>query len=177
MAEPLVVGRIGAPHGVRGWSLLVSLTDPPENLLSYEPLWLDGPDGWQPLAEVAFQRRGEKLLIRCGTHEDRTVAEALRGRQLGLEEADLPAPAADEFYWRDLIGLQAIAPGGESLGRVLRLLETGAHDVLVIEPVTADEPSAAEEVLVPFVPEFTGRVDLEAGTIEVDWPELPPAGT
>ena len=168
MSDYLIVGRIGAPHGVRGWSLLTSLTDPQENLLDYGPLWLEGPDGWEPLVEVQFQRKGEKLLIRCGDHEDRDQAEALRGRQLGLAEADLPAPAKEEFYWRDLIGLTACSAAGQSLGRVVRLIETGAHDVLVIAP----EAPGAAEVLVPFVPQFTGAVDLAARTIVIDWPEF-----
>lgn len=179
--EPLIVGRIGAAHGIRGWSVLRSLTDPPDNILSYAPLLIDGPDGWRTLTDVEFSRSGGKLLLRFNGNTDRNVAEALRGRQLGLAIADLPAAAPDEFYWRDLLGLRAFAPDGRELGRVVRLLDTPANDVLVIQvPRAQDEQQIDEqqgdEVLVPFLAAFTGAIDLEAGTIVVDWPEFDPPG-
>ncbi len=52
--------------------------------------------------------------------------------------------------------------GGQRLGRVERLLETGANDVLVVR--------GERERLIPFVPGAqVRRVDLEAGVVEVDW--------
>ena len=37
--ELVVVGRIGAAHGVRGGVRVTSATQPPENILNYRP-WL-----------------------------------------------------------------------------------------------------------------------------------------
>ena len=37
--DVVIVGRIGAAYGVRGWVHVSSFTEPPENLLSYSP-WL-----------------------------------------------------------------------------------------------------------------------------------------
>lgn len=185
MSEPLIVGRIGAPHGIRGWSQLTSLTDPVDNILEYEPLLLERHGAWQPLDDVEFSRKGNKLLIRFGGNTDRTVAEGLRGLRLGLAPEHLPVAPPDEFYWRDLIGLTAIDVTGRKLGTVDRLLDTTAHAVLVIVPLKGDALSDDEhqedptdeqddtaEVLVPFVDEFTGAVDLAAGTIVIDWPEF-----
>lgn len=172
--QTLIVGRFGAAHGIRGWSVLISLTDPRDNLLSYAPLLINGPDGWRPMADVEFSRKGEKLLVRFAGNTDRTQAEALRGREIGLAAADLPAAEADEFYWRDLIGLRAQGPDGRVLGDVVDLLDTAAHAVLVIRPsVQVREASGTDgDVLVPFVEDFTGAIDLNAGTIDVDWPEF-----
>jgi len=51
---------------------------------------------------------------------------------------------------------------GSELGTLAYLLETGAHDVMVIK--------GEEERLVPFVKdEVVTDVDLAAGVITVDW--------
>ena len=67
-----------------------------------------------------------------------------------------------EFYWADLTGLMVKNLDGVDLGKVNRLLETGANDVLeVIDQKTR---------LIPYVPEvFVLDVDLESRTITVDW--------
>ena len=49
-----------------------------------------------------------------------------------------------------------------SLGTVDHLIETGANDVLVVK--------GDRERLIPFVlQQVVTRVDLDAGTIQVDW--------
>jgi 16S rRNA processing protein RimM len=51
---------------------------------------------------------------------------------------------------------------GATLGQVVRLIETGAHDVLVIE-------GEAGQVLVPFVRQIVTSVDLSAGRMIAQW--------
>jgi len=52
---------------------------------------------------------------------------------------------------------------GEDLGRVIRLLETGANDVLVVQ-------DGDQEHLIPYVTGYyVLRVDPAAGYIDVDW--------
>ena len=46
-------------------------------------------------------------------------------------------PAADEFYWADLIGLGVVNREGLTLGTVVGLLDTGPHSVLRIQPAAA----------------------------------------
>jgi 16S rRNA processing protein RimM len=50
-------------------------------------------------------------------------------------------------------------------GRVARILQTGANDVLVVEGGTKNE----RETLIPFIASAIKRVDLAAGVISVDW--------
>src|SRR6202022_906091 len=66
----------------------------------------------------------------------REEAEALRGLELYVARAALPAPDEDEFYHADLIGLRAVTPGGVALGRIKSGQNFGAGDLLEIAPET-----------------------------------------
>src|SRR5690606_23756678 len=41
----LTLGQVGAPHGIGGWVLVRSFTDPPGTLLDYDEWHLTAPDG------------------------------------------------------------------------------------------------------------------------------------
>ena len=93
---------------------------------------------------------------------DRNAAEALCGYQVAVERSALPVLDNDEYYWSDLIGLNVINGAGEPLGTVVRLMETGGHDILVVH-------DGSVERLIPFVQSFIGDVDLVGKRIVVDW--------
>jgi 16S rRNA processing protein RimM len=85
----------------------------------------------------------------------------LRGRQVAVPRTELPATGEDEYYWTDLIGLAAVTLDGAKLGIVVRILETGANDVLVVR--------GERERLVPFVATVVREVDFARGVIRLDW--------
>ncbi len=84
------------------------------------------------------------------------------GSEIAIARAQLPDAAPGEYYWADLVGLEVVTLEGRHLGRVDHLMETGAHDVLVVK--------GEQTVLIPYVPEqVVLEVDLEAGRMQVDW--------
>ncbi len=165
-ADPsfVVVGRIGAPHGVKGAFRVQSFTDPTDNLLAYTPLFLSARDQWQPAAELSLTPRGDGFLGSLPEVSDRDAATALRGRWIGVETATLPALDADEVYWHDLVGCRVLNADGE-LGVVREVLATGANDVLRV--VSAE--GADGECLVPYVEPYVLDVDIPGRCLRVDW--------
>jgi 16S rRNA processing protein RimM len=157
----LVVGRVTGAFGVRGWVKVHSYTEPREEILAYGP-WRLGPEA--VAMDVADgQPHGKGLIARLAGVEDRDAAEALRGSDIRVPRSRLPEADPDEYYWADLLGLEVRTVAGVTLGRVERLLETGANDVLVVA-------GGGREHLVPFVPgAVVTRVDLDAGEVVVDW--------
>jgi 16S rRNA processing protein RimM len=91
----------------------------------------------------------------------RDAAVLLKGFEIAVNRADLPAPEEEEFYQTDLLNLLAITDTGESLGHVSYLMENGPSLVLVIQN------ESGKESLVPFTEEFVPKVDLDAGTLVV----------
>ncbi len=57
-----------------------------------------------------------------------------------------------------------VTDDGRAIGQVSSLLETGAHDVLVVKPHSADE-----DVLIPFVEQYVTAVDMAERRISVKW--------
>ena len=131
-----------------------------EALLGYRP-WLLGEDQ-SPVKIVDGRKQGKGLVALLPCVEDRQQAIPLVGQQIFVRRDQLPPTAADEYYWSDLEGLVVHTTKGVLLGRVEKLMETGANDVLVIH--------GERQHLVPFVQgQYVTRVDLEDGMIEVDW--------
>ena len=131
-----------------------------EAILEYQP-WLLGEDK-RPVKIIDGRKQGKGLAALLPGFEDREQAATLVGSQIFVGRDQLPATDDDEYYWSDLEGLDVHTTKGEVLGRVERLMETGANDVLVIR--------GEREHLVPFIQgQYVTRVDLEAGLIEVDW--------
>jgi 16S rRNA processing protein RimM len=158
--KQVALGYISAVHGIKGWVKVHSWTRPMEAILDYQP-WLLGEDK-RPVKIVDGRKQGKGLAALLPGFEDREQAITLVGQQIFVRRDQLPATAEDEYYWSDLEGLDVQTSSGEILGRVDRLMETGANDVLVIR--------GDREHLVPFIQgQYVKRVDLEGGLIEVDW--------
>jgi 16S rRNA processing protein RimM len=158
--KQVALGYISAVHGIKGWVKIRSWTRPMEAILDYQP-WLLG-DEQRSVNIVDGRRQGKGLAALLPDMADREQAMSLVGQQISVNRDQLPATDKDEYYWSDLEGLEVHTLGGEVLGRVERLMETGANDVLVIR---------GERVhLVPFVQgQYVTRVDLAGGRMDVDW--------
>jgi 16S rRNA processing protein RimM len=161
----VVLGRVVAPYGVRGWLKIHPLGDDPEAWREMRQWWL-GSDSegkaWQPYSVEAFRRHGASWIAKLDGIDDRGAAEGVDGRFVAVPREALPQTGLDEYYWTDLIGLTVSNESGESLGTVDSLLETGAHQVLVVKDGDAER-------LLPFVGQVVKSVDVGGGCIYVEW--------
>ena len=162
-SDLLSAGKINGVFGVKGWVKVFSFTDPRENILLYSPWLLRKNQQIKEIKVVNGQRHGDTVIAELAGIADRDAAAALMGAEILINRLQLPATAAGEYYWTDLVGLAVKNREGISLGVVDHLLETGANDVLVVK-------DGDVERLIPFIQQHTVLdIDLSAGSMIVDW--------
>ncbi|WP_070987807.1 ribosome maturation factor RimM [Halofilum ochraceum] len=160
--EPVTIGRIGTPRGVRGEVRVQSFARPPESILDFPNWWVETGEGWEERAVESSRIQSNGIVVALEGCRDRESAAALRHAAVAVPRAALPEPAPGEYYWHDLIGLSVATTEGEELGRVDHLLETGANDVLVVH--------GDRERLIPWIQgQVVQSVDLPKGRMIVDW--------
>lgn len=164
MSDLVLLGIVGAPHGVKGEVRIKAFTADPLDIAAYGAL-VDDQGRRFEIAEVRPAK--EVVIARLKGVTSREAAELLNGVKLHVDRASLPeVEDEDEFLHADLIGCAVVDAAGKSLGKVTSIENYGAGDLLDIR--TPDGRS----VLLPFTKAFTPRIDTAAKRIEAD----PPAG-
>ena len=159
----LLVGQIGAAHGVRGEVRITTFTADPVAVGSYKKLVLaDGSPG--PVLLSVRPTKGA-VVARVKGSDDRNGAERLRGLKLFIARTDLPPPDEDEFYLADLIGLAVETQTGEALGTIKAVQDFGAGDLLEIQP------PQGQSWWLPFTREAVPEVRLAQGKVIAAPPE------
>ena len=158
----IAMGRVMAPWGVKGAVKIQPFGAGSGNLCKYSAWWVGKPGELSEVAVAECRAHGAYLVARFEGCDDPDQAGAYRGAEVALRRQDLPKLAEHEFYQVDLIGLTVVNGQGERLGKVAGFLSTGANDVMRL----AHEGG---ERLVPATAEVIRKVDLDTGTVEVDW--------
>lgn len=165
--ELVTVGRITAVYGVRGWVKVHSYTEPMDNILQFADWRLQGQNGWEPLKIDGGKRHGKGLIAHIEGVDDRDLAARYCQRDIAIPRGEMPQLGEGEFYWHQLVGLRVVSDfdGREhDFGTVVRMMETGANDVLVVRG------EGGRERLIPYLPdEYISSIDVGAGVIIVHW--------
>jgi len=157
------LGAIAGAHGVRGEVRVESFTANPADLTAYGPL-SDEAGRRRFVLTPRGSARGRLIACIEGI-EDRDAAEALKGTRLYVERTALPAPAEEEYYHSDLLGLRCERAEGGHFGVVKALYNFGAGDVIEVEK------DGGQRVMLPFTRATVPLVDVGAGRLVV----APPA--
>jgi 16S rRNA processing protein RimM len=162
----VVLGKIVGAFGVLGWIKVESYTDPPDNILDY-PVWqLSDGAGWKPAKLLDGRMTSKGVQAQLDSIPDRTVAERSRGILIAIARSELPKLKAGQYYWDDLLGLDAYSPAGELLGVITDIRAAPAHALLLI---AGEHEGKKVEHWVPLVNERLLNVDLAARRATVDW--------
>ena len=156
------VGAIAGARGLNGDVWVKSFTEAPEDVAAYGPV--SDAAGKRRFTLRVVGRGSGGVIARIDGIADRTAAEAMKGIELFVDRAALPAPAEDEFYFADLIGLTAERAdandeAGRLIGRVADVHDFGAGAVL---EVALAQGGVA---MVPFTREAVPAVDFGRGRL------------
>lgn len=154
----LVVARIVSPQGNRGEVKAEVITDFPERFASTYAVYLG--DGHRRY-EVESQRLLDRVVVlKLRGVESIDQAEQLRGALVEVPEEESVELPPGHYFWHQIIGLRVVTGGGEELGTVDDILETGNNDVYVVH-------YRGEELLIPAIKDVVRSIDLESGVVTV----------
>ena len=163
-----IIGRIKGVHGLKGTLKVESFAESsdtfkPGRKISLKNLRMDGEQySSYSIQKASAHKQG--ILLNLEGIENRNLAEELVGQEILIDRAELPEPEEDSWYWQDLIGLEVNDRKRGYLGKVSKILPTGANDVLVIM-------DNKKETLVPMHSNFVHSVDMEKREVLTTLPE------
>lgn len=155
--KKVVIGKISAPHGVRGEVRIVPLTDFPERFENLKTVFLED-DSKMELESVKFSNKF--IIAKFKNINSRNDIEIFNGKLLMLNRSDIPSLPEGEYYNFDIIGLEVIDDKGSKLGKITEVLKTGSNDVYVVE--------GKKQILVPALKKVVKEINLTDGFIKVE---------
>ncbi len=169
--EFIIVGKISGLYGVRGWVRVFSHTQPRENILTYQTWYLQDAKGWIPFKLEAGRPHSKGIVAKFVGCDDRDQAIELQQKNIAIKQEQLAELEVGEYYWNQLIGLKVRNLEQIDFGTIDSMLQTGANDVMVVKQPNQEQAQEEEqERLVPFIQsDVIKEIDLEAGTMLVDW--------
>ncbi|MEO6447327.1 MAG: ribosome maturation factor RimM [Gemmatimonadaceae bacterium] len=164
-----IVGRVRRSHGVRGELVVELFTDAPDAVFAPGARLFAGttegdlsPHGTTLHVESARPFK-DTLLVIFAEISERNAADTWRDRFLLAPLSELEAPADDEVFLHELVGLRVLTVEGEEIGTVVAYFDL-AHGLLL------EVKRASGTVLLPYRDEFVAAVDVEAGVLTIDPP-------
>ena len=161
-SELIPMGRIVNAFGVKGWVKIKTDTQEYDSLNQYKELYLSIDKKWVLYKLEQNFVQNDIFHAKFDGVSDRDTALLLKGAVVAVPRDELPPTDDGEYYWVDLIGLDVSNSNSQYLGKVIRLLDSGANSVLVIK-------DGSIERLIPFVSVYIANVDLEKKQITVYW--------
>jgi 16S rRNA processing protein RimM len=174
-AQHLQLGYVAGAHGVHG-GLKIKLFNPDSTAIDVGVALKLRPSNGAARSFVVSRVTAAPgtgvLRMWLEGVDARDAAEALRGCELWIDRADLPALADDEYYLADLIGLEVVrerAGVSESLGRITGVTSNGAQDLLCVR-------LRGREWLLPALPPFIVATTTQRVLVDVHDEMLPDEG-
>ncbi|MDH4228784.1 MAG: ribosome maturation factor RimM [Nitrospirota bacterium] len=159
--ELVMIGTGVRAHGVRGEVRVAPLSGDPQRFgAGLSVVWRRDGFADRSLTVRRARGKGELAYVFFDEIADRTAAEPLNGGQLWARADSSPDLGEDGgWYHHQLLGLEVVDEAGSPLGRLTGIFDGPAHDNLEVT-----SPGGVTW-LVPAVPAFLLRVELEAGRV------------
>lgn len=163
MNETLVIGKIGAPHGIVGEIKVFPITEDPARFEDLKKFYVKSKDGFDcyTISKIKYQK--SNLIVKLKEINDRNTAEELKGKLIEIDRADGIPLEEDEYYIVDLIGLK-VYEGDVLLGVLNDVIQSGGTDIYSIK-------TEGKDILVPAVAQYILDIDMDNKKIQVQIPD------
>lgn len=151
----ITIGKVVKPFGVKGEIKIQPITDFPERFRRLRRVYLVSAAGHEIAAEVRSVRyAGDLPFLLLKEFDSPEKAKKLNGWFVKVpEEEAVPLPEGT-YYWFELIGMEVYSEGGEKLGTIVDIFETGSNDVYVMK-------HGRKETYIPAISDVVKQVDRQ----------------
>ncbi len=147
-------GKIVNTHGVRGEVKIQVWLDSPEFMRRFKTLYIDS----KPVRLLSSRAHKGFLIAMLEGVEDINAAMSLKNKTVYIDRADAKLKKG-EYFLCDIIGSRVETENGELVGTLEDILETPASSVYIVR--------GEAEHMIPAVPDFVLKTDVENGIITV----------
>jgi len=163
MSRRIILGKLGAAYGVRGWLHITSFTDPLDNILEYTEWQVHHRGQWKTLHIEKGKLHGNSLVVKLKEISDRELAREYTNSEIAIPREILPVLSEEEYYWEDLVGAAVMTESGTPLGTVKEMMATGSNDVFVVIG------ERQRQRLIPYTEGVVIKIDQTKKEIIVNW--------
>lgn len=157
MENLIIIGKIGAPHGVRGDVRVLPLTDFPNRFDRLKKVFLSEDVSFE-IEQVKYNK--QFVILKFKGMDKREDVDLLKGKLLKVLRSEVPALAEGEYYSFDIIGLDVYEENDAYLGKITEILKTGSNDVYVVQNENGQH-------LLPALKKVVTSIDIAAGKMQV----------
>jgi 16S rRNA processing protein RimM len=161
--QPILIGKFGKTHGLLGCIRLHSYSQPPEQIFEYHITDKNS----NPIKLLKPKDAGSYFLVKLPDVNDVDQASDYVNRELFISADQLSTTSDDEFYWHELIGCEVVNGDKISFGKVEKILNYGAQDILSIKN------NQNKETLIPFTSKHVTSIDVANKLIVAEWTYTP----
>ena len=131
-SSAIIIGKIVATHGIKGWVVIQSYSYPTHNIINYDT-FLNIKNRKEFIEIINLKIMPKKTIIQMKNYDDINSSESLIGQNIFIEASDIPALKKGEYYWKDIEGLEVYTSKNSYIGSVDFIFNNGANDILAVK--------------------------------------------
>lgn len=160
LENPVLMGVIGAPHGIKGQCRVKSFAGDPEALGDYGTLYAQDGRAFD-VKDIRMAKN--VVVVTFDQVNDRNMAETLNGVELFIDRSQMPDEVLDEdeFYIEDLVGMDVRDSSGARIGAVSAMHNFGAGDMVEVASLNENGDVTSKTLMYPFTKAVVPVIDFE----------------
>jgi 16S rRNA processing protein RimM len=157
----ITIGTVKRAHGVRGEVVIEPVSEGTERFRGLERVLLRDKNGVREIGVISIKEKGELIVAKFESIDDRASAQALASAELGVRRKDVWPLPEGSYYIFDVVGSRVVGTDGREIGTVGEVLGMPANDVLVVK-------TDKGEALIPVTRNVVKKIDVEAKTVVIE---------
>ncbi len=157
--KKIIIGKIGAAHGVRGDMKVYPLTDFPDRFNTIKKAFIDDKE----INIISTRYQNNFVVMKVKDVNSREEVARYTNKLLKINRSDVPPLNEGEYYSFDIIGLKVINQDDVVLGEIIEILKTGSNDVYITKT------PEGKQLLIPALKKVVTEINIEDGFMKVIW--------